>query len=170
MGGQVPAGSPLSGATRKSRVMGTRELPRAASCIWSLCWHGPCFSGGPCSLASAQCSFPPLGTVHLRCGPAPQFIHACAAKTALSPKQGQVQRGCTKANPNLERPLVVLGSGTGFPRASPGFGLGPRLGLPGMSWTAPARWLNSENHSAWIITSPVSKSGPVPQANDAEEA
>lgn len=64
----VPAGSPLSGATRKSGAMGTRELPRAASCIWSLCWHGPCFRGGPWSLASAQCSFPPLGRVHSRCG------------------------------------------------------------------------------------------------------
>lgn len=61
VGGQLPAGSPLLGAARKSGAMGTREL---ALGIWSPCGRGPCFRGGLWSLASAQRPFPLLGHVH----------------------------------------------------------------------------------------------------------
>lgn len=102
-------------------------------------------------------------------GRASAWTYSCLrGETALSPKQGLYERGYTKAKLNLKRPLVVLGTGPGRPCASPGFGVGPRLRLPGMRWTAPARCQSSDNHSASIIILPLSRSGSVPQA-DAKE-
>lgn len=141
VGGQLPAGSPLPGAAKKHGAAGTRELPLDSqlhlepSLAWALLsWR--------LTVACFRIALSTLFPAAWRCSrrrPTPALTHACAEGQLCLPCKVGCERGCTRLTLNLERPLAVLGAGSGRPRAFPGFGVGPRLRSPGMCWTAPAR-------------------------------
>lgn len=166
VGGQLPAGSPLLGAARKSGAMGTRELPLGSQLhleplrAWAL------LSWSLWSPASTQHSFPLLGHVH-REGPRLDLLMPARGDSLVSQARS-VRAWLHQGQAQPEAPSGGAGHWPRRLRASPGFGVGPRLRSPGMRWTAPARCQSSDNHSASIIILPLSRSGSVPQA-DAKE-